>query len=132
MHDRKAIEAALPSDVHTAILLDGAGNLLEGTSSNFYAVMNDTLYTAEDGILPGTAQQIVLEVAPNVLPVERQPVNIADVPSLQEAFITSSSRGVMPVTQIDNIMLNNSNIGRFTLAIRTAYLEWVRDHVEII
>jgi branched-chain amino acid aminotransferase len=132
MHDRKAIEDALPANVHTAILLDGHGNLLEGTSSNFYAIMNDTLYTAQDGVLPGTAQQIVLEVAPGVLPVERQPVNMADVPRLQEAFITSSSRGVMPVTQIDDVVLNNGSVGPFTLSIRDAYQQWVNAHLEVI
>ncbi|MEL6272344.1 MAG: aminotransferase class IV, partial [Chloroflexota bacterium] len=39
--DRKAIEDALPDDVHTAVLLDAEGHMLECTSSNFYAVMDD-------------------------------------------------------------------------------------------
>lgn len=130
MFDRRAIEDKLPADVHTAILLDADGNLLEGTGSNFYAVLDNTLYTAVDGVLPGTAQQIVLEVAPEVLPLVRRPANIRDLPHMQEAFITSSSRGVMPVTQIDDTRLGDGQPGAYTKAIRRAYRAWIDHHAE--
>ena len=111
MHNRKTIEEALPPDAYTAILLDADGNLLEGTSSNFYAIHNNTLHTAEEGVLPGMAQQIVLTVAPGILPISRQPVTHRQVPQLQEAFISSSSRDVMPVVQIDDTRLGDGTPG---------------------
>ena len=130
MRDRRHIESQLPDEVYTAILLDGDGNLLEGTSSNFYAVLGGKLHTAQEGVLAGIAQQIVLEVAPRVLPVVREPVNIADLPHLQEAFITSSSRGVMPVVQIDQQVLGDGTPGKHTQDIQQAYLAWMLENAE--
>lgn len=132
IQDRKAIENALHDDVHTAILLDAEGNLLEGTSSNFYAILRDTLYTAIDGVLPGTSQQIVFEVAPSVLPLVRRPANVRDLAALQEAFITSSSRWVMPVVQIDDVVLGDGTPGRWTAALRQAFLDWTATNIETL
>ncbi len=132
MHDRQSIENALPPDAYTAILLDADDNLLEGTSSNFYAVLDDTLHTAEEGILPGMAQQIVLAVAPDILPISRQPITLQQVSQLQEAFISSSSRGVMPIVQIDDTRLGDGTPGPYTRAIRQAYLAWIKDNAETL
>lgn len=130
MFDRKALEGSLPANVHTAILLDADGNMLEGLDSNFYAVLGDKLYTAVEGVLPGTAQQIVLEVAPRILPLVREPANLRDVPQMQEAFITSSSRGVMPVVQIDDVVVGDGTPGRYIQSMRLAYLAWIDTHIE--
>lgn len=132
LHDRKALEDGLPDDVHTAILLDAEGNMLEGTSSNFYAVLRDTLYTALDGVLPGTSQQVVFEVAPWVLPLVRRPVSIDDLPRLQEAFITSSSRWVLPVVQIDHVVLGDGTPGVHTMTIRKRFIDWAQTRLEVL
>lgn len=121
MHDREKIEAALPKGIYTAILLDAAGNLLEGITSNFYAIMDGTLYTAKEGVLPGIAQQIVLEVAPEVLPARREPVHISQLPRIAEAFITSASRGIVPVVEINGIRLGDGTPGAITRQLRERY-----------
>ena len=38
------------------------GNVLEGTQTNFFAVIEDTVYTAEEGVLMGTVRGVLLEV----------------------------------------------------------------------
>jgi branched-chain amino acid aminotransferase len=60
MHDRTKIEASLPPNIFTALLLDEDGNILEGLSSNFYAILNGELRTAGQGVLPGIAQRFRL------------------------------------------------------------------------
>jgi branched-chain amino acid aminotransferase len=132
LHDRKAIEAAFPAGVYTGILLGEHDALLEGMSSNFYAIMDGALHTAVDGVLPGISQQIVLEVAPTVLPVQTIPVTLADLPRVQEAFITSASRGIMPVVHIDDTVLGDGAPGPYTLRLRDAYQAWVDAHLEEI
>jgi branched-chain amino acid aminotransferase len=121
MHDRAKIESALPSGIYTAILLDAAGNMLEGVSSNFYAIMDGVLYTAQAGVLPGISQQIVLEVAPAVLPVRREPLPVRAVPRIAEAFITSASRGIVPVIEIDGVTLGGGTPGTTTKQLRERY-----------
>ena len=130
MHDRDAIERALPLGVYTGLLLGEGGAILEGLSSNFYAVLNGELRTAGSGVLPGIAQQIVFEVAPRVLPLRKDAVTVADIPRLSEAFITSSSRGIVPVIEIDGIPIGAGVPGTHTLALRREYTAWMEDHLE--
>ncbi len=128
LHERERF--ALPEGVYTALLLDSEGHILEGLSSNFYAVRAGELWTAGAGVLPGIAQQIVLEIAPPILPVRREAVLAADLPSLEEAFITSSSRGILPVIAIDAVTIGDGRPGKHTRALRAAYLDWVAAHLE--
>jgi len=121
MHDREKIEATLPPGIYTSLLLDAAGHVLEGSTSNFYALLAGELYTAEAGVLPGIAQQIVLEVAPRVLPVRREPIHVSDVPRVSEAFITSASRGIVPIVEIDGIKVGDGTPGAITKQLRELY-----------
>lgn len=130
MHSRKQLSDAMPEGVYDTILLDSQGQMLEGLSSNFYAILDGTLRTAEDGVLHGISQQIVFEIAPNVLQVERTPVRIGDIPQLEEAFITSSSRGIVPVVEIDGHPLGDGTPGVITRRLRRAYDVWVQEHLQ--
>ncbi len=130
MHDRQAVEKSLPPGIYTGLLLGKTGDILEGLSSNFYAILRGELRSAGKNVLAGIAQQIVFEVAPEVLPVQREAVNAVDIPRFQEAFITSSSRGVIPVVAIDGIMIGSGKPGGLTQAIRKRYLDWVDAHLE--
>ena len=128
--DRQVIEAALPKDVFTGILVSGDGELLEGLSSNFYAILDGELWTAGGGVLPGIAQLIVLEVAPDVLPVRRDAPSVADVPRFAEAFLTSASRGIVPIVRIDDTVPGDGAPGPLTRELRARYLAWAAAHVE--
>lgn len=130
MVDRQAIEAALPDGIFTGILVGESCELLEGLSSNFYAITNGELRTAGAGVLPGIAQLIVLEVAPDVLPVRREPPFVSDLPHLAEAFLTSASRGIVPIVQIDDQILGDGLPGLVTRVLRERYLEWAAVHME--
>ncbi|MFZ4815406.1 MAG: aminotransferase class IV [Phototrophicaceae bacterium] len=132
MLDRQALLANLPAGVYEVILTDAGGHLLEGTSSNFYAVMQDALYSALDGVLGGISRQIVFEVAPSVLPLIRRPLHVSQLEDLQEAFISSASRGIVPVVEIDGIALGDGSPGAFTTQLRAAYAEWVNAHLETL
>lgn len=128
MHQRRQI--ALPPGIYEGLLINDQGDILEGTSSNFYAVFNGELRTAGSGVLPGIAQQIVFAVAPGILPLRPEAVNLKDRPRLEEAFITSSSRGIVPVVEIDGRILGAGIPGDRTRRLQTAYHEWVTAHLE--
>ncbi len=130
MHEREKIEASLPEGIYTALLLDEAGNVLEGVTSNFYAILDGMLFTADEGVLPGISQQIVLEVAPDVLHVRREPIHISDVPRVTEAFITSASRGIVPVVEIDGLTLGKGKPGAITWRLRERYAVAMRSYLE--
>lgn len=128
MHIRGQI--VLPTGIYEGLLVSDEGDILEGTGSNFYAVLRGELRTAGAGMLPGIAQQIVFVVAPPILPVRCEAVNIKDRPRVEEAFITSSSRGIVPVVEIDGRRIGDGRPGTFTRRLRAAYLDWVAAHLE--
>lgn len=127
MHQRDAVKQV---NVYETLLLDDAGQILEGTSSNFYAVWDDKLRTAGEGVLGGIARSIVLEIAPSIIPVVFTPISVDDIPHIQEAFITSSSRGIIPVVAIDHRVVGDGRVGRITSRLREAYQTWVQTHLE--
>jgi branched-chain amino acid aminotransferase len=128
MHDRAQVN--LPQGIYTGLLLDADGFILEGMSSNFYAVLDGKLRAAVDRVLAGIAQQIVFEVAPDVLSLAKKPVHKDDISGLGEAFVTSSSRGIIPVVEIDGVQIGDGKPGSNTLKLRERYQAWVEAHLE--
>nr|MBN1229176.1 aminotransferase class IV family protein [Anaerolineae bacterium] len=119
------------ANVYELLLVD-KGYILEGASSNFYAILEGRLHTANTGMLEGIARSIVLSVAPAILPVELTPVHIDQLPQVTEAMITSASRGVLPVVEIDGNPLGNGKPGSFTDKIRSAYDALVEQELETL
>lgn len=111
------------------LLLDEDGRLLEGSTSNFYAVRDGTVFTAGDGVLEGITRKAVLRlIATEGIALQLQPVLLMDVRMLEEAFLSSSSRGLIPVRQIDGVMLPPSP-GPITQRLMAAYGQFVVENV---
>jgi branched-chain amino acid aminotransferase len=129
MHARTKLTAAMPAGIYDTFLLDKAGYLLEGLAANFYGIRNGELRTAGIGVLKGISQQIVLEIAPAIMPVKMEAVHISELQQLSEAFLTSSSRGIIPVVEIDGIRIGDGIPGSYTKQLRAAYQAWLENHL---
>lgn len=129
---RTPLKNSLPSDIYEGLLVDSQGNILEGLSSNFYAVVGGELRTAKNGVLHGIARQIVLEVAPGIIPVKENPVNLYELAEVQEAFMTSASRGVIPIIQIDDHLIGSGHPGPITRQLSHLYNQWTESYKEPI
>ncbi len=133
MHIRGKLPDATAPGVYEIILLDKSGFMLEGATSNFYAIANGhngQLYTAGSGILAGISRRILLEVGRDILPLRLQAPHIDDLPGMLEAFLSSSSRGVIPIVAIDGRSIGNGAVGEYTKRLRQAYQRWVAEHLE--
>jgi branched-chain amino acid aminotransferase len=104
-----------------ALYVDGEGRGLECTRSNFVGVQDGRLLTPRAGVLAGITLAAVIDLAPEVVVVNTA-VPLAD---LDEAFITSSTKGVMPVTAIDGRAVGDGRPGPLTLALRHRLEEMV-------
>jgi len=125
MTRRRAATDSFPPDIYEGILVAEDGSLLEGTNSNFYGIRGGTLYTADNNrVLPGIARRILLTVAPDVLPVQMTAITVDEIGSLDEAFLTSASRGVIPIVEIDGKLVGNGKPGPSTLRLRDQYEAW--------
>ena len=113
-------------DAFEHLLLSEDGRILEGSGSNFYAIRGGVLWTAGDGVLEGITRKIVLRLAPLLeIPVRLEAVALSDVPRLDEAFMSGSSRGLIPIVSIDGETVGDGRPGPVTRRLMAAYDAYV-------
>jgi branched-chain amino acid aminotransferase len=116
-----AAYARLPPGVEEGLMVAEDGAILEGLSSNFFAVVGGTLRTEGERVLPGVTRSLVLEVAKGVLPVNETAIRTGELPQAREAFITSVSREVLPVVSIDGRAVGDGRVGEATKDVSAAF-----------
>ena len=106
-----------------AILLDHAGHVAEGATSNVFCVRGGRLLTPplEMNILPGITRWTVIRLAREAgIEVEEAPFRAAALQSADEVFLTNSLMEVMPVGAIDGGKPGHVP-GPVTAALASAY-----------
>ena len=93
-------------------------------------MIDGVLRTAGKDVLEGITRHIVLQEAVAVLPIEYQPVKLAELNRVAEAFITSSSREVMPVVQIDQHLVDAGQPGSITQMLLEKYRAYLALNAE--
>ncbi|GAB4556172.1 MAG: branched-chain-amino-acid transaminase [Anaerolineae bacterium] len=130
MQQRVSTLGQIPEGVYETLLVAPSGEILEGASSNFWAVMDGTLHTAEEGVLNGIVRRALLHIAPQMLPIKLHPIRKDELWLVEEAFLTSASRGVVPIVIIDSQIIADGKPGPNTMWLREAYDEWAAAHLE--
>lgn len=100
------------------------GLVREGASSNFFAVRGERLIThpLDDCILPGVVRDRVISLALAAkIRVDERPLREQELFDLDEAFITSTTQGVMPVSEIDGRIIGNSRRGEITTRLQELF-----------
>jgi D-alanine transaminase len=101
------------------LLLDG-GIVREGASSNFFVVRGGDVIThpLDEHILPGVMRDRVIGLAEQAgIRIDQRPVAVDELTEIDEAFITSTTMGVMPVSAIDGRTIT-TGIGAATLRLQ--------------
>jgi branched-chain amino acid aminotransferase len=113
------------------ILLSKDGRILEGMTSNFYAIKGRTLVTARRGILLGVTRRAVLRLArgQGMSIIYRSP-HVDE--KFNEAFLTSSSRGVVSIISIDGKPVGQGRPGMWSIILSEAYQAYVEERSENI
>jgi 4-amino-4-deoxychorismate lyase len=94
--------------VDEALFVDGDGLVLEGTVTNVWWRIGDTLFTPalDLGILAGVTRATLMELAPQCgFSVEEGAYPLARLLESEEAFTSSSVREVMPLVEVDGTTL---------------------------
>jgi len=105
------------------------GTITEGTSTNAWIVTKDgELVTRQldHAILNGITRQAVMRIAAEgqVKVVER-PFTVAEVRSAREAFLTSTTSFVMPITALDGEKIGDGKPGALSRRLRQWYLDYM-------
>jgi branched-chain amino acid aminotransferase len=116
-----AAYAQLPLGVHEGLMLGEDGAILEGLTSNVFFVVRGGLRTEDARALPGVTRSIVLEVASALFTVAKDPVHLQELGGIDECFLTSVSRGILPVVRINGGTIGEGRPGNATKALRTRF-----------
>lgn len=102
----------------------------ESARSNFFIVNDEgTIITPDRDALRGITRKHVLKIAQQHFKVDIRPVSIQEARLAKEAFMTSSTKKVMPVRQVDFWRINKGIIGDTTKQIMTLFQQYVDDYV---
>ena len=106
------------------LLAEDDRTVREGASSSFFAVRAGRIVThpLDEHILPGVVRDRVIGLAIAAkIRVDERPLREAELFDLEEAFITSTTQGVMPVTEIDGRVIGNSRRGEITTELQRLF-----------
>jgi len=96
-----------------------SGIVTECPRSNIFIVTNDDrIITPADNILKGVTRKHLIAVAKGKFVVEEKNVSIEDIVKAKEVFITSTTKQVLPVLQVDDHVIGNGKTGAITLWLK--------------
>ncbi len=125
--------AAKKAGADDAWMVEG-GLITEGTSNNAYIITTDgTLVTRQlsADILSGVTRSALLQIArEDGLKVEERPFTPQEAYAAAEAFISSATTFVLPVTAIDQHRIGDGRPGAVSQRLRRRYIETVLAQVE--
>ena len=119
-----AKEKARASGVDDAILLNTRELLAEGSTSNLFLIRAGRLLTPRvaDGALPGITRGAVMELADAAgFGIRELSLTMDDLRHADEAFLTNSVGGVMPLVLVDGSAVGGGSPGEVTGRLRTLY-----------
>lgn len=106
----------------TAVVVDGAGNLVEGPGFNIFLVEGNRISTPGQGVLHGITRRTAIEIAER----EGFDVELCDIPAeraqhADEVFLSSTGGGMIPVTEVDGKPVGSGSPGPVTGRLQRAY-----------
>jgi branched-chain amino acid aminotransferase len=133
IHQVLGAQEARGKDAVEAIFLTPDGYVSDGTRSNIYFVVEDEVMTppTEVGIIAGITRSLVLEIASDMgIKIQVEKFVPSDVGNADESFITSTTRGILPVTRIDGNEVGTGKVGPITTRLMTAFRRAVESLAE--
>lgn len=123
-----ALKDAKQKDAVESLYVSPDDFVLECTTSNFFGVKDNRLITPDTGILAGITRQLIFDLASGVVETQVRQIPLNELDQLEEAFITSSSREVLPVVEIDDMIIGNGAPGTITRKIMALFSNLVSQY----
>jgi branched-chain amino acid aminotransferase len=124
MNSALAMQQALRSNAFEGVMRNYKGELTECTTSNLFIVNNDVVLTPplEAGLLPGITREFLFDVGKDVgVEVAEQVLGDEDLFRADEAFLTSTTRELVPIVTVNDRMIGNGRPGPVTWKLLKAF-----------
>lgn len=111
-----------------SVYVDGEGQVLEGTTSNLFAVIKGQLTSPAIDILPGVTRDVVLDLTAAEFKPQLTVIRKEDILAADELFLTSSNKEVLPVTTVDGVTIGTGKPGAVTTRIMKLFAGYTREY----
>ena len=112
-----AAQEALRRGGYEGIMRNYRGELTECTTANLFIVKNGAALTPplDAGLLPGITRELLFEIGREVgVPVREQVLRDPDLFGADEAFLTSTTRELLPIVTVDDRQIGTGHPGPVT------------------
>jgi branched-chain amino acid aminotransferase len=126
LNNALAMQEAFRRGGYEGVMRNYRGELAECTQSNLFIVKNGAALTppVDAGLLPGITRAFLFEVGKEAgIDVREAVLKDEDLLGADEAFLTSTTREVMPIVRVDDSMIGSGVPGPVTLALLGRYRE---------
>jgi branched-chain amino acid aminotransferase len=122
----------LPGENNWPLLLDPDGFIAEGTGDNFFLVKDNVLYTPEPrNILRGISRQYIFDLAKELgISCVEKNLELYDVVTADEAFMTGTPFCLLPVTKINGMQIKDGQRGTITNSLLSKWSNHVGLNIE--
>lgn len=120
-----SLEQQVISQGAFTLLYQWRGYVSEAAISNFFIIKNGEVITPNKGILFGTTRNLLIKLISPYYKITERKLRIDEVIESDEAFITGTTQGVVPVTQIDENIIGTGKVGMITKNIIEEFNKYV-------
>jgi branched-chain amino acid aminotransferase len=97
--------------------------ILEFPRSNVFIVTQEqTVVTPSENVLHGITRMKVIELAHKHYKVEERPVSVMELKQAAEVFLTSTAKRILPVLQVDDLIIGDGRPGAVTTDLYSNFL----------
>jgi len=124
MNSALAAQESLKRGGFEAVMRNYRGELTECTQSNLFIVQNGIALTPplESGLLPGITREFVFEIGREArIEVREQVLRDGDLFDAEEAFLTSTTREILPIVSVDDRPIASGTPGAVTLKLHKTF-----------
>lgn len=122
-----ALEQAHKVGAAEAIYVDRNQRVLEGTTTNIFAIKGSSIITPPDGILPGITRSVVLKLIPEDLKLEMRHIDFKELDHMDEIFITASNKEIVPVVKVNDMAVGSGKPGKVTRQIMDLFRSYTKN-----
>lgn len=123
-----AMQRATPLGAVEALYRDAAGLVSECTRSNLFAFQGDRLITPKDDVLAGITRAVVMEIAADDFTVAEALLPYDELLRCDEVFITSTTKEILPIVQIDDFTVGLGQPGPRTRKLMRLFQAYTKTH----
>jgi branched-chain amino acid aminotransferase len=119
-----AMQEAVRKRAFEGIMRNYRGELAECSTANLFIVKDGAALTPplDAGLLPGITRAFLFEIGPPAgVPVREQVLTDPDLFGADEAFLTSTTRDVVPIVRVDDRVIGSGRPGPVTRTLLEAY-----------